>query len=88
MTQLVQAFQKLHAPDPEGMARSEIEENLPQLASLVFLRAAWKLVADDTGDWIESYRKPAADPGAARCGLATFRIGRERQSQASHEWTS
>ena len=53
-TKLTALFRKLGACDPEGWARSQIEEGIPQLARFLFLRQAWRAVVDD-GDaaWIE-----------------------------------
>ena len=47
-------FAKLGAPDPEGWARSEVVEGIPQLARFLFLRQAWRLVVrEDDSTWIE-----------------------------------
>ena len=41
---LVERFRRLGCHDPEGWARSEIQEGIPQLARFVFLRQLWALV--------------------------------------------
>ncbi|HEX4301619.1 MAG TPA: hypothetical protein VHZ78_02415 [Rhizomicrobium sp.] len=38
---LIERFQALGADDPEGWARSEISEDIPQLARFAFLRTLW-----------------------------------------------
>lgn len=62
-------FRAFGAEDPEGWARSQVEEGIPQYARLVFLWQAWKNVVGE-GDvkWIkpritEAERHPRA-PGA------------------------
>lgn len=67
--QLAEHFRSLGAFDPEGWARSQIQEGIPQYARFVFLRQAWKSVVE-VGDtaWInqqiqESEQHPH-DPGA------------------------
>ncbi|GAA2193736.1 hypothetical protein GCM10009848_54930 [Micromonospora lupini] len=39
---LAERFEELGAQDPEGWARSEISENIPQLARFMVLRALWR----------------------------------------------
>lgn len=47
-------FAKLGAPDPEGWARSQVVEGIPQLARFLFLRQAWRLVvSEDDSAWID-----------------------------------
>jgi hypothetical protein len=58
------------APEPSNWAKSEVQENIPQLARFMFLRQAWRRVlsADDTA-WIDNHitwsRKNSNSPGAA-----------------------
>jgi len=49
------AFIDLGAPDPESWARSEIDEDIPQLARLAFLRAVWRQIEE----WREIDTVPA-----------------------------
>ena len=71
LEELSALFRKLGAPNPESWARSQIRENIPQLARFLFLRQAWKLVIDENGrDWISERRqidtnKPGGDIGPA-----------------------
>ncbi len=64
-------FRKLGARNPESWARSQIEENIPQLARFLFLRQAWKLVIDENDHgWISEMRlidskEPGGDIGPA-----------------------
>jgi hypothetical protein len=54
IAELTKLFQKLGAEDPESWARSEIMENIPQLARFLFLRSAWENVApEDDTKWID-----------------------------------
>jgi hypothetical protein len=56
--ELSDLFLKLGAPDPAGWARSQLEENIPQLARFLFLRQAWRLVVDaDDISWISDARQ-------------------------------
>jgi len=66
---LTALFRKLGAPDPEGWARSQLDEGIDQLARYVFLREAWKrVVPPETANWIDeqiaSAKARPADPGA------------------------
>lgn len=75
---LAQRFRAVGAPDPEGWARSEVEEGIPQLARYLFLRQAWRrIVADGDTTWIEpaindAERAPSAP--YAGVGLALKRL--------------
>ena len=52
---LAEVFRKAGAPDPESWAASQLEEGIPQLARFLFLRQAWKYVADEGNhDWINA----------------------------------
>lgn len=58
-------FRTLGAPNPEAWARSQFEENIPQLARFLFLRQAWKLVIDENDlGWISETRQiDSNEPG-------------------------
>ncbi len=77
---LTQAFLALgeSAADAKAMARAEIERGSPQLARIMFLKSAWRLIIDEDkkrdGEvaWIESWlrwgrsqKKPQSGVGAA-----------------------
>lgn len=52
--ELARHFRKLGANDPEGWARSEIEDGIPQFARFVFLKMAWESVVPDTDhSWMD-----------------------------------
>lgn len=76
--QLTEHFRALGAPRPEGWARSQVEEGIPQYARFVFLRQAWRsIIADGDTSWIDpmiqqSERHPQS-PGAS-IGPALKRI--------------
>lgn len=56
--ELTALFQKLGAQNPGAWARSQINENIPQLARFLFLRQAWKLVVNDNdSSWIDEIRR-------------------------------
>ncbi len=67
--QWTEHFRMLGAYDPEGWARSQAEESIPQYARFVFLRQAWQsVIADGDTSWIDPQiqqadRRPR-DPGA------------------------
>ena len=71
LQELTALFRKLGAKNPEGWARSQIEDNIPQLARFLFLRQAWKLVIDENDrKWISEMRGhhphgPGGDIGPA-----------------------
>ncbi len=58
---LTEIFRRLGAHDPEAWARSEVGENIPQLARFLFLRSAWQYVlAEDDAKWIDAALEHAA----------------------------
>lgn len=62
-------FRALGADDPEGWARSQVEEGIPQYARFVFLRTAWQsVISDGDTSWIDAQIQEAEqrprDPGA------------------------
>jgi hypothetical protein len=70
--ELLAIFRRLGARDPEGWARSEAEEGIPQLAAFLFLRQAWKTCVIAEGDvrWIREARRSAKkEPNAPLAGV-------------------
>lgn len=62
--ELTELFRKLGAREPHLWARSQVEEQLPQLARFLFLRQAWKLVvAADDRAWLSENIAGADEPG-------------------------
>jgi hypothetical protein len=63
--ELVRRFRELGAQDPESWAKSESDENIPQLARFCFLRGTWRGIngwaTSDT--WIESSLKEGTRGG-------------------------
>ena len=53
--ELVHRFRELGAQDPEGWAKSESDENIPQLARFCFLRGTWRGINEwaTTDTWID-----------------------------------
>lgn len=52
---LTEIFRQLGARNPEGWARSQENEGIPQLARFLFLKRAWEsVVSRDDMDWIDS----------------------------------
>ena len=52
---LAALFKRLGARDPDGWARSQLEEDIPQLARFLFLRQAWRaIVSEDDSTWISN----------------------------------
>jgi len=76
--ELAAHFRALGAYDPEGWARSQVQEGIPQYVRFVFLRQAWKsIIGDGDTSWIDpaiqdSKRRPRG-PGAG-IGPALERI--------------
>jgi hypothetical protein len=84
---LTRLFELAGARNPEGWPKSEIQEDIPQLARFMFLRQAWRcVVADDDATWIDNQvaasklksQSPGASLGPAleRC-LATGCSGKD-----------
>jgi hypothetical protein len=78
LTQLTKLFDELGAHDPEGWARSQIEEGVPQLARYLFLRQAWRsVVPEGDSSWIDAAIERAKnhpDEPYAGAGLALARL--------------
>ena len=79
-------FRALGAFDPQGWARSQVEEGIPQYARFVFLQAAWQsVVSDGDTSWIDTRiqeaerrpRDPAAGVGPALKRLLAAGASRE-----------
>ena len=50
--ELAAIFERLGVRNPQAWAKSEIGENIPQLAGLLFLRQAWTyVVSEDDRNW-------------------------------------
>lgn len=65
---LTELLTRLGAPDPSAWARSEVEEDIPQVARYLFLRQAWThVIADGDDAWIDAWRELAAQSPAAPC---------------------
>jgi hypothetical protein len=74
-TELTELFRKLGARDPAAWARSQINENIPQLARFLFLRQAWKLVVtDNDSSWIRALRQIDPDKPGGEAGPAIARL--------------
>lgn len=70
IARFAEIFRKAGARGPEGWARSQVEEGIPQLARFLFLRRAWEyIVSEDDSSWIDRViihdDKRPADPYAA-----------------------
>ncbi len=89
---LVEKFQAAGADDPESWARSEIRENIPQLARFCFLRSLWPHMIDawrQHTEWIDrSIHAAERDPNGsfADAGVAIrhmLALGGTREELAS-----
>jgi hypothetical protein len=68
---LTELFRAAGAPDPESWAKSEVDEDIPQLARFLFLRGAWRSVVPDADtQWIETRSEPPEDREAPLAGIA------------------
>ncbi|MEM7232089.1 MAG: hypothetical protein AAF517_07945 [Planctomycetota bacterium] len=54
LSELTEIFRKLGADDAEIWAASQVEEGIPQLARFLFLKGAWDVVSDESGEWIDN----------------------------------
>lgn len=73
--ELTALFRKLGAQDAAAWARSQINENIPQLARFMFLRQAWKLVLNDNdSSWIDQMRQVDSDKPGGDAGPAITRV--------------
>jgi len=86
--ELTNLFAHLGAREPAAWARSQINENIPQLARFLFLRQAWKLVVPEKDrTWIaQEMQEMNMDAGSRRShrpGLAAFAEPR-RKRRRSH----
>ena len=79
-------FRKLGADDPEAWASSEINEDIPQFARFVFLKAAWSYVVPEENDaWISEnirHYKKESDAPYAGIGRALMRMQERGVSNA------
>lgn len=58
---LVSLFRRLGARDPEGRARSEVDEGIPQLMAFLVMRGMWSgVIGDEDTAWIEEHVASAA----------------------------
>jgi hypothetical protein len=73
--ELTALFRKLGAGDPEGWARSQIDDNSSQLARFLFLKQAWKsVVGEDDREWISEARRVDPDGPGGEIGPAIARV--------------
>jgi hypothetical protein len=67
--ELAKLFARLGARNPEQWAKSQLEENVPQLARFLFLRQAWNLLVNpDDRTWIRT--QAATDPSVPGGAIA------------------
>jgi hypothetical protein len=73
--ELTELFRKLGAPDPEGWARSQITEGIPQLPRYLFLRQAWrKVIGPDDRSWMSEMRPKDPNDSGGEIGPALDRL--------------
>src|SRR5690349_9290293 len=73
LRQLTEVFRECGADDSEAsiLARSQLEEGIPQLAIFCFAKALWKGVVDeDDEDWIDREIEHSKAHPAAPCAQA------------------
>lgn len=76
---LAKLFRDLGARDPEGWARSQVTEGIPQLLRFLFLKHAWdSVISEGSNKWIEqaiesSRHHPQAPYAGLGLALATCR---------------
>jgi hypothetical protein len=83
---IVAAARALDLPDPEGLARSQSEEGIPQLHRYALLRQAWRrVVADGSTAWIDAqigHFERSPDAPYAGVGRALKRLRQLGASEA------
>jgi hypothetical protein len=73
--ELTELFRKIGAQDPEGWARSQVREGIPQLARYLFLRQAWRrVVGPDDQNWIDKMRPKHPNQPGGEFGPAIDRL--------------
>lgn len=73
--ELTKLFRKLGAEDPEGWARSQVKEGIPQLPRYLFLRQAWRnVVGPDDQSWMWKWRPKDPNAPGGELGGAIDRI--------------
>lgn len=82
---LTRVFRHLGADDPEGWARSQVREDIPQLHRFLFLRQAWRqVIGEDDDGWIDNriaaYQRHPDEPyaGAGRALERLLALGADR----------
>jgi hypothetical protein len=68
---LAALFRKLGAGDPDRWARSQLEEDIPQLARFLFLRQAWRaIVSEGDSTWIaDAITRAESEPDKPYSGV-------------------
>jgi hypothetical protein len=70
--ELIELFAKLGARDPVRWARSQLDEDIPQVARFLFLRQLWRLVVpENDNSWTQEQLQiePTAPGGAIGSAL-------------------
>ena len=69
--ELAALFRRLGARDPEGWARSQLQEEIPQLARFLFLRQAWRtIIGEEDATWIdENIARAEREPNEPFAGV-------------------
>jgi hypothetical protein len=79
-SELLATFKALGADDPEGWTRSEISEDIPQLARFLLLRGVWPDLIDswsrDPQNWTEKLAREAAEKPKEFFADAGLALGR------------
>lgn len=64
-------FRRLGSTQPESLASSQVEENIPQLAQFIFLKQAWnEMILDEENpdDWIDDALRAGEEHGGPWLG--------------------
>jgi hypothetical protein len=69
--ELIQAFTQLGAKDPEGWAKSQLSEGIPQILRFMFLKRAWESVPGDlNASWVtEAIESSQSSPDGPYAGF-------------------
>src|SRR5258705_6557785 len=67
LEELTELFRKLGAPDPELWASSQVHEGFNQLGRFLFLRQAWRMLVDESDQWIQAQIDYSRENAGAPC---------------------
>lgn len=84
LRQLTELFAEQGADDPEGWARSQLEDGIPQLARYCLLKAMWSIVVPEEDEtWLDRCSQHTEDSANEPCAQLNTAI-REMLNKGVH----